>query len=280
MIARVVFAVIGCLLWTLFFYCCYKRKFSRRLIYKIIALIYSLALIGGVLNCICLFTNGGEMPVLLKHGEFIRLNGWHCVLTESTKFAFLADRFTLSFSFMDQWEFVAIYSIGDVLISLSLLLIFIILVYSVLWSLLRRCIKKYKKLAKKFDMPEKPRRKMLGFLGTVENFAQKYRLYNLDKLQKKCSHDLIIEFITSKDFELSERFCMQCFLEENSLIYQHTSNHQRLNKRPAIVIINSEQNPRSQRSIFNAVKNLVKSMSVDQNNIKEVLDKISNILKN
>ncbi len=127
-------------------------------------------------------------------------------------------------------------------------------------------------------MAEKLRRTAVRFLGALERFAQKYHLRNLDKLQKRCPHDLVVEFITSESFELSERFCMQCFLEEDSLIHRHLSHHRHLNKRPTVVIINNnEQSPRPK---FDAVKRFVKNASIDQNNIKEVLDRISDILKN
>ena len=126
-------------------------------------------------------------------------------------------------------------------------------------------------------MAEKPRRTAIRFLSALERFAQKYRLRNLDKLQKRCPHDLVVEFITSKSFELSERFCVQCFLEEDSLIHRHVSHHRHLNKRPTVVIINNEQSPRPK---FDAVKRFVKNASIDQNNIKEGLDRISDILKN
>ncbi|MEK7120301.1 MAG: hypothetical protein AAB824_02050 [Patescibacteria group bacterium] len=132
-------------------------------------------------------------------------------------------------------------------------------------------------LKKEPDMAEKLRRKAVRFLERAELLAQKYRLRNLDKLQKECSHDLIVEFITSGIFEFSERFCVRCFSEEVSLFYNLESRHKRLTKHPMIVIINNEQNPRPK---FDAVKSFVKSVSIDQNNIKEVLDRISDIIEN
>ncbi|KKR09797.1 MAG: hypothetical protein UT37_C0010G0002 [Parcubacteria group bacterium GW2011_GWA2_39_18] len=108
-------------------------------------------------------------------------------------------------------------------------------------------------------MSEKFLRKTVRFLSAVEFFIQRCRIKNLNKLQKECPHDYVVEFITSKGFELSERFCAHCFLEENSLNYNGVSGHKHLASRPVVSIINSDKNPRPK---FNALKNLVKSTAI------------------
>ena len=128
-------------------------------------------------------------------------------------------------------------------------------------------------------MSEKFLRKTVRFLGAMESFIQKCHIKNLNKLQQQCPHDYVVEFITSRGFELSERFCMKCFLEENSLVYNHTTNHKYLNKRPVLVIVNDENKSCSNRIKFNRVKDLVRKNSLVGRGNKELLWIVSSACK-